>query len=231
MAIRVKAAFSVFALAALIILCNTLASIVNRQIENEKQAKETIGLTNGCAVVLDPGHGGIDTGKRGINGTLEKDINLQLALKIKKRLEEKQIDVVMTRETDKRLGQSQTEDLRTRSEIMNAQNPVLCVSIHQNSYHDADVSGPQVFYYSASDEGEKAAGMIQTELNTLDSGFDKKIKENASYYLLRNTVPPTVIVECGFLSNYGEAEKLADNSYQERIADAVSEGILLYIND
>lgn len=231
MAVKVKAAISVFALAVLIFFCNTLASALDRQIENGKRAEETNGLTRGCTLVLDAGHGGIDTGKKGANGILEKDINLQVVFKIKKQLEGKQVDVVLTRDTDERLGSSQTEDLNARSEIMNAQNPVLCVSIHQNSYHDADVSGPQVFYYSASDEGEKAAGMIQTELNSLDPGFDKKTKANTSYYLLRNTVPTTVIVECGFLSNYAEAEKLADDSYQEKIADAVTEGILLYVSD
>ena len=81
---------------------------------------------------------------------------------------------------------------------MNAQNPSLVVSIHQNSYHDAGVSGAQVFYHSDSGEGQRAAQDIQEQLNKINPEHAKKVKANETYYILKNTNVPVVIVECGF---------------------------------
>lgn len=181
-------------------------------------------------VILDAGHGGIDVGKTGVNGEKEKDINLEISKKIKKFLSDSNVTVKMTREGDERLADSQREDLKARTDIMNG-GALLAVSIHQNSYRDPAVSGAQVFYYTDSEEGRTAAGMIQAELNALAPDNEKEIRANDSYYILKNTRIPTVIVECGFLSSYTEAEKLADDEYQNRIAEAVSEGILQYIID
>ena len=181
-------------------------------------------------VILDAGHGGIDVGKTGVNGEKEKDINLEISKKIKKFLSDSNVTVKMTREGDERLADSQREDLKARTDIMNG-GALLAVSIHQNSYRDPAVSGAQVFYYTDSEEGRTAAGMIQAELNALAPDNEKEIRANDSCYILKNTRIPTVIVECGFLSSYTEAEKLADDEYQNRIAEAVSEGILQYIID
>ena len=139
--------------------------------------------------------------------------------------------MMMTRSADERLSETQTEDLKARTEIMNRSNAALAVSIHQNSFRDSSVSGAQVFYYPDSDEGRKAADAIQEELNDMQPDNRKEVKANDTYYILKNTEIPVVIVECGFLSNYTEAEKLADDSYQSVVAGTVVRGILQYIND
>lgn len=184
---------------------------------------------NDNLIVLDPGHGGIDGGKIGVNGAEEKKINLEISLKIKEILEDAGMTVVMTRNDDQRLAESQVEDLKKRAAIMNEQNAVLTVSIHQNSYHEESVSGAQVFYYTDSAEGKLAAQILQEALKALDSENTKEAKGNNTYYILKQTEVPVVIVECGFLSNFAEAEKLTDDSYQQELAEAISAGIDDYI--
>lgn len=231
MGLRMKAAAGMLAVIMLIILCQILSLKLEKRIDNYNRAKETFKISGDALIILDAGHGGLDSGKIGINDQEEKDINLKIALKIKKLLEEQGISVMMTRSADERLSETQTEDLKARTEIMNRSNAVLAVSIHQNSFRDSSVSGAQVFYYPDSDEGRKAADAIQEELNDMQPDNRKEVKANDTYYILKNTEIPVVIVECGFLSNYTEAEKLADDSYQSVVAGTVVRGILQYIND
>lgn len=228
MASKVKSAVMLLGLAGLMVLCHMAGMKLESRMKEE--TRETFKLSNEMQVILDAGHGGIDVGKTGVNGEKEKDINLEISKKIKKFLSDSNVTVKMTREGDERLADSQREDLKARTDIMNG-GALLAVSIHQNSYRDPAVSGAQVFYYTDSEEGRTAAGMIQAELNALAPDNEKEIRANDSYYILKNTRIPTVIVECGFLSSYTEAEKLADDEYQNRIAEAVSEGILQYIID
>lgn len=216
-------------LAGLMVLCHMAGMKLESRMK-EGETRETFKLSDKTQVILDAGHGGIDVGKTGVNGEKEKDINLEISKKIKRFLYDSNVTVKMTREGDERLADSQREDLKARTDIMNG-GALLAVSIHQNSYRDPAVSGAQVFYYTDSEEGRTAAGMIQAELNALAPDNEKEIRANDSYYILKNTRIPTVIVECGFLSSYTEAEKLADDEYQNRIAEAVSEGILQYITD
>ena len=228
MASKVKSAVMLLGLAGLIVLCHMAGMKLESRMKEE--TRETFKLSDKTQVILDAGHGGIDVGKTGVNGEKEKDINLEISKKIKRFLSDSNVTVKMTREGDERLADSQREDLKARTDIMNG-GALLAVSIHQNSYRDPAVSGAQVFYYTDSEEGRTAAGMIQAELNALAPDNEKEIRANDSYYILKNTRIPTVIVECGFLSSYTEAEKLADDEYQNRIAEAVSEGILQYITD
>lgn len=231
MGLRMKAAAGMLAVIMLIILCQILSLKLEKRIDNYNRTKETFKLSGDALIILDAGHGGLDSGKIGINDQEEKDINLKIALKIKKLLEEQGISVMMTRSADERFSETQTEDLKARTEIMNRSNAALAVSIHQNSFRDSSVSGAQVFYYPDSDEGRKAADAIQEELNDMQPDNRKEVKANDTYYILKNTEIPVVIVECGFLSNYTEAEKLADDSYQSVVAGTVVRGILQYIND
>ena len=179
-------------------------------------------------VVLDAGHGGKDPGKVGTNGVLEKDINLKIAEKVKEYLELKEIEVIMTRENDEMCGdqnESKSENMKKRVDIINEIKPDLAVSIHQNSYTDASVYGAQTFYYSESEEGKRAAEIIQSNLLDFDMENHRQAKANNNYYLLTKTKVPTVIVECGFLSNPSEAEKLADEDYQDKISKVIVDGI------
>lgn len=185
-------------------------------------------------VIIDCGHGGGDPGKVGINNALEKDINLQIGKLIEKRLKKEGIKVLMTREKDEMLAgdgsdTKKVQDMKARVEYINKTAPALAVSIHQNSYHEENVRGAQVFYYSHSKEGELAADIMQAALLSLDMENTREEKANDSYYLLKKTEVPTIIVECGFLSNYEEAELLISKEYQEKVADAVTEGIKTYL--
>ena len=181
-------------------------------------------------VVLDPGHGGKDPGKVGADEELEKDINLAISLKVREKLEEDGMEVVMTREKDVMLSDGgadnkKLEDLNSRIDIINEQQPAIAVSIHQNSYSDPAVRGAQVFYFTHSDKGKQAAEALQKELLEFDQENTRDIKANDTYYLLKKTEVPTVIVECGFLSCPGEAELLTDEAYQEELAGAIAKGI------
>ena len=191
----------------------------------------------GKCVVIDAGHGGDDPGKVGINGAKEKDINLVIAEKVKKYLEANDIHVVMTREADEGLYDSgasnkKVQDMKKRIALIDETNPDVTVSIHQNSYPEEYVHGAQVFYYTGSISGQRLAESIQKQLvSKVDSENKRQVKANDSYYLLKKTGIPIVIVECGFLSNREEAEKLCDAEYQEQVAWAIHMGILQYLNE
>lgn len=187
-------------------------------------------------VVIDAGHGGRDPGKVGINGVLEKDLNLEIALLLKQFLEADDIRVILTRDSDVGLydenaSNKKVQDMKRRVALIEEAHPVITVSIHQNSYHEESVHGAQVFYYTNSAEGKKLADVIQEELiEKADPDNKKQAKANDSYYLLKKTGTPIVIVECGFLSNSAEAEKLCTDSYRERIAWAIHMGVVRYLN-
>ena len=128
--------------------------------------QDAVPNSGGVTVVIDAGHGGNDPGKVGVNGALEKDINLAIALKLEKNLKEQGINVVMTRTEDKGLYEEddtnkKVRDMKNRLAIIEAARPVITVSIHQNSYPDASVSGVQVFYYKNSEKSKKAAEIMQ----------------------------------------------------------------------
>lgn len=180
-------------------------------------------------IVLDSGHGGSDPGKVGINGVAEKDINLIIAKKVEAKLKEKNISVFMTRTDEKGLANSKVEDMKTRVSMINENKPILAVSIHQNSYEQEEIHGAQVFYYTHSQGGKQAAEYMQTSLLSVDAENKRQAKANDTYYMLKRTEVPVIIVECGFLSNRKEAEKLNTDEYQEQIAEAICNGIETYL--
>lgn len=188
-------------------------------------------------VVIDSGHGGNDPGKIGINGSLEKDINLQIAKKLKAYLEASDVEVVMTRESDQGLYQESDShkkmaDMRNRCNRINEVKPDLAVSIHQNSYHEEAISGGQVFYYKTSEKGKRLAELLQKRFDfVLGKDNRRQAKPNGSYYLLLHVKVPIVIVECGFLSNWKEAAALATEEYQDRMAWTVHMGIMEFLNE
>lgn len=187
-------------------------------------------------VVLDAGHGGNDPGKIGIDGSLEKDINLAITLKLKKYLEQSDVKVVLTRESDKGLykegdSRKKAADMKRRCTKIVEESPVVAVSIHQNSYHQEGISGGQVFYYKSSDKGKKLAEIIQKRFDyVLGEKNTRVAKANDNYYLLLHVKCPIVIVECGFLSNWNEAAKLNSEEYQDRLAWTIHMGIMEYLN-
>ena len=189
----------------------------------------------GNVIVLDPGHGGSDPGMIGIDGLEEKGINLSVSILLREKLEEKGYTVVLTRESDQGLyddsaQNKKAQDMQRRIALIDETAPVLTVSIHQNSYHDPSVKGPQVFYYETSGEGKELAADLQESLNTtLEVERPREIKGNTSYYLLKRSKGVLVIAECGFLTNQDEADLLQTEEYQEKVADALTDGIVTYL--
>lgn len=187
-------------------------------------------------VVLDAGHGGDDPGKVGVNSVLEQDINLAITKRVEALLEANDITVIMTRKDGNGLDEGgsknkKVQDMKKRLEIIEETKPSLVVSIHQNSYHEESIRGAQVFYYTTSEESRKIAEIMQQQLiERVERENKRAAKANDSYYLLKKTPYPIVIVECGFLSNWTEAELLATEEYQEKVAWAIHMGILQYLN-
>lgn len=190
-----------------------------------------------ATIVIDAGHGGYDPGKVGIDQSLEKNINLSVAGYLKDYLEQNNYTVVMTRSDDTDYsnsgnGSKKTNDLNNRINIINESAPAMVVSIHQNSFQDSSAKGAQVFYYgndNTDSESRKIAESIQNCLiSDVDPANHRVAKSNTSYYMLKKTSYPTVIVECGFLSNPEEAKNLNDPAYQQKIAQAICSGIINY---
>lgn len=213
-----------------------LGKMYFNHLEVEHTEYTVAGVEKKPVVVIDAGHGGKDPGKVGCNGALEKEVNLQIALRLKILLEQNDVFVVMTREDDCDLASEnatnrKNEDLKARVNLTREVSPAVMVSIHQNSFTEEDVDGAQVFYYSGSADGKRLGIMVQEHLKQeLSDGNQRVAKANKEYYLLKQAECPAVIVECGFLSNPAEAELLVTKEYQEKVAFAIHLGILEYIH-
>lgn len=218
---------SVLLLCSMVLLSRETALYVTGTASKQKPA---------FTVVIDSGHGGKDPGKIAADGTLEKNINLAIALKLQTYLEAADVHVIMTRTTDSGLydenaSNKKVQDMKNRIALMEESNADLIVSIHQNSYSDSAIHGAQVFYYTTSAPGKVLAEALQDILvKNLDPENHRQAKANDSYYLLKKTTKPIVIVECGFLSNPTEAALLKSDSYQDEIAWVLHLGILQHLN-
>ena len=185
-----------------------------------------------AVIVLDAGHGGWDPGKTGTNGVNEKELNLAVTEKLAEYLEMGGAEVILTRPSDEALGNGKQTDMAERKRIANESGADILVSIHQNAFPSAKAKGAQVFYHNSSEKGKILAECVQENLKKrVDGSNRRQAKENDSYYILRTTEIPAVIVECGFLSNYEEEKLLNDTDYQEKLAWAIYCGILDYFEN
>lgn len=195
--------------------------------------------TNMPTIILDAGHGGIDSGCVSINGAEEKDINLSILLKLRAMLETAGFDTIATRDTDKSihdtgitgLGKQKKSDMENRLKIINSAENALFISIHQNQFTDSKYYGAQMFYPAESAESERLAGIMQRSFaSRLQPENEREIKPvNEDIYLLHFAKCPAVMAECGFLSNQAEADKLESDEYQSQVAFAIFAGICEYI--
>lgn len=190
-------------------------------------------------IIIDPGHGGVDGGMVGTTtGVCESQVNLEIALKLRKYLEESGSLVLMTRDEDMGLytdggtiRKKKNEDLRNRKRLFDESNADIVISIHSNSFQESKYYGAQSFYSPNSQNGKLVAELIQEELiRVLDNGNTRKAKSKNDVYILKNVKVPTVIVECGFLSNPKEEKLLQSSDYQEKIAWSIYVGILKYFH-
>ncbi len=183
---------------------------------------------NGMTIVIDPGHGGADGGVVGTDtGVKEADVNLGVSLSLRHFLREAGYEVVMTRDKDADLasgdGNFKQSDMTARKKIIEDAAPDLVVSVHQNYYPLRSVSGAQVFYAEGSEVSSDYAERMQNVLNA-SLGCDR-VAKGADYYILECSEYPSVLVECGFMSNEEEESKLVTPEYQRKIAYAIYSGI------
>ena len=200
---------------------------------------QSANVSSGVTIVLDAGHGGEDGGAQG-NGLSEKDLNLDITLRVATLLREQGVNVVLTRDTDILLydtesdykGKKKAQDLRKRLEITNScENPVL-VSIHMNYFAETKYSGLQVWYSKNDANSKTLANLIQSNVkNTLQPNNNRATKEaTSSIFLLHNATCPAVLIECGFLSNPDEAHALGDADYRQKLANIIFKSIMTYIS-
>lgn len=185
-------------------------------------------------IVLDAGHGAPDGGAVGYNGTLEKDVNLAIVLKIREILEARGFHVILTRTSDngiydsdaKSIHEMKVSDMKKRRDIINNSNADLFISVHMNSFSNPSSNGLHVFYARNHPESEPLAQSIQSEIAALTGASVHTVKTaSESLYLMKNPIPPSILVECGFISNPEEEERLNDDSYRSKIAYAIANAV------
>ena len=190
-------------------------------------------------IIIDAGHGGEDGGTQSSAGVLEKDINLDISMKLGSLLKLMGYSVVYTRTEDKlQYGadaetqrQKKVSDIHYRMNIMELYPDALFLSIHQNFFTQSKYYGAQVFYSKNNPESKVIAEKLQTSIrNILQDDNDRKVKATGTdIYLLYHTKSPAVMVECGFLSNAGEALRLTDEEYQKKMCLSIVAGLEEYI--
>ncbi len=188
----------------------------------------------GKVIMVDPGHGGIDSGAVGGAGILEKEINLEIAGRLAALFRQAGATAILTREGDYELtdrenkpGFSNRDELQSRLDLADKNNANLYISIHLNSYPSPDCEGAQVFYHPGSVDSHRLASLIQQELiNRLGDNYRWAKAED--FFVLRNLKRPAVVVEAGFLSHPREGALLTDPAYQNKIAWCVYAGVVQF---
>ncbi len=219
-------------LAMLGIICLIAAfSYVKTEVISVNASLDTFGT-----VIIDAGHGGFDGGASAADGTVEKDINLQISKKVCDLLRFNGINVIMTRESDTgteddesdTIAKRKKSDLANRLQIMKDNSDAIFVSIHLNKFTTSAANGAQVFYTKNYTQAYDLANCVQGSIKSLIQPENTRVVKQGtnSTYLLKNAAVPTIIVECGFLSNKAELEQLKNEEYQSQMAFAIVNGIL-----
>ena len=185
---------------------------------------------NGRIIFVDAGHGGTDGGARAKkSGKWEKEMNLQVAMKLKACLEAQGAIVIMSREADQAYDQNKRRDLTARLDLAKARGAQILLSIHMNEYRSASESGPQVFYRKGQEQGRLLAGVLQEYLIRELHPPKKRTSMAGDYFILSSSIP-SVLVECGFLSNAQEEKLLLTEEYQLQVAQALCHGVIAYFS-
>jgi N-acetylmuramoyl-L-alanine amidase len=196
-------------------------------IANESEKSDT-NIKKVKTVVIDPGHGGYDSGSIGRNGTIEKNINLSIALKVGTALKGKGVNLIYTRESDDVAWPSDNKiDLSSRAEIANFNDVDAFVSIHLNTFHLEKVKGIESYYSEGIPDGQHLAEVIHNQIVNDVRNYDRGVKPG-NFSVLKKVNTSAVLLELGYISNKGEESLLNSESYQGKIADAIASGILNY---
>ncbi len=195
----------------------------------------TASSSRRMTIVIDAGHGGVDGGVVGIStGVKESDVNLQISRVMQAAFEEAGFSVVQTRPTEAGLYGAATagykkRDMKERARIISEASPALVVSVHQNFFPLSSRRGAQVFFRESSPLSQSLALRIQDSLNGMPECVKKSQALKGDYYILNCSDYPSVIVECGFLSNAEDEALLSEESYQKKICYAVLQGALAFL--
>lgn len=221
---------------SLVLITSVIGKTMLYSYRRDPDLLEVSASNKEVTIVIDAGHGGEDSGAVGYDGILEKDLNLSLSREISQILDCFGVKVIMTREEDKLLykenenikGQRKQFDLKNRYLIAsNAENPIF-VSIHMNKFPKEEYRGLQVYYSPNNLGSRELAYSIQADvIKYLQKDNNRKIKNSGNdIYLLSRLSCPAVLIECGFLSNYEDTKKLADEKYRRQLAFVISNAIL-----
>ncbi len=195
---------------------------------------------NEFVIIVDAGHGGSDGGAVASDGTFESVLNLQIANKLNDVLSAVGFNTYMTRTDDNSIGDSSStirsekvSDIHKRMDIMNSFENCIFVSVHQNFYPGVSSWGTQVFYSGNNNESELIARSVQLSVSDLIQNDNKRTvkKSGSEIYLLYRAEKPAILVECGFMSNKNELEKLKNDTYQKEIAYSITNGIINYLTE
>ena len=184
---------------------------------------ENAPIPDRTCIVVDAGHGGIDGGATSCTGVLESEINLEIALRLNDVMHLMGYETVLIRDTDisvytegKTIAAQKVSDLKHRVKIVNEIPGAVLVSIHQNTYPDAQYSGAQVFYNDVTESKQLASALQSAFAATVNPGSVRQIKQATGLYLMEHVKAPAVLVECGFISNPQEEANLRDVQYQKK---------------
>lgn len=195
----------------------------------------SVSRFNGLTIVLDAGHGGRDGGAVGVNGTIEKEINLEYVLLLKEKLVSNGYRVELTRKNDDGLyslldKNKKSSDMKARMKIIKKANPNLVISIHMNSFLDKNVRGAMTYYRVGDDSSRLCADLIQKALSE-SCAAKNAVSKVGDYYILNESYYTSVLVECGFISNAEEEALLNSKDYKNKVVDAIYKGVLLYLGN
>lgn len=222
----------------LIVICVLILTILASSVcfYGIKKANKNNVESSQYKIVLDAGHGGVDGGVSGVNtGVKESELNLIITKKLEKQLLEAGFSVVLTRKTDAGLYGLATEnlkrkDMQKRQEIINKERPNLVLSIHLNKFSVSTRRGAQVFYKNGDENAKLLANSIQNAFNLMEEAPRQSSALVGDYYILKCSNYPSVIAECGFLSNPDDESLLITDEYQEKIAYSIYRGIVEYLS-
>ena len=225
--------------ACIMAICAIFCAVLIVSNPNNYSSLPTIAEKPQITVIIDAGHGGEDGGTQSSDGTLEKDLNLDIAIRLKQLLQNQGINVILTRETDILLYDRNT-DYKGRKKLLDAEarlkiaadNPdAIFVSIHQNAFSSPQYSGLQVWYSGNNASSLPIAEAIQSSVKaTLQPENNRAVKLSGSnVYIMQHIQNPAVLVECGFLSSPSEAKKLSDPSYRQNLSQVICDAIVGYL--
>ncbi len=225
-----------FGLAAIVLCCVCVCLIDFNYFATAMS--QSLVRSEKLTVIVDPGHGDFDGGTQSESGIIEKDVNLEISLKLKEMLCLSGYNVVMTRSDDTVLNdkdavtirQKKSTDLKNRLKLIESYPDCIFISIHQNYFTESKYSGTQVFYSGNNPESETLANAIQQSVieNVQTDNTRQTKKSGSEIFLLYKAQCPAIMIECGFLSNENETQMLTDEQYQKKLVAAIVAGIIKY---